>query len=417
MDTRYNPYPRELAVPLCRPPALAIDQALAFGDGSEHGSARGTLRALRDELGRQLGREPARLVPTTSGRAALSLALHALSLANLDASAGALQGRRRDEVIVPSFGCPQVIEAVLDVGLTPVLCDTAPDRAVPDLAAIEAVASERSLALVAASVLGERVELEAIEAWAEAAGVAVIDDAAQAFAGAPKSGRCPGTGGQLGVLSFGRHKPVCVGEGGALVVNAPALAPFVQAAREQLDIRWRRAAFARARADEPATPRPWFTDVADALAHPLPPPYAADMDGATAVRVFARLAETDEPELAARVAERLAARTPARLRPRPHDPALPRLYFAVEVPPSERHALAGSLAAAGVETSWLYLPLHHSPRYAGYTRAPLVHAEALWPKLLLLPCRGWLSPAQVERVAEALASLAQLEPASAEVQP
>ncbi|WP_181197770.1 DegT/DnrJ/EryC1/StrS family aminotransferase, partial [Enhygromyxa salina] len=267
MDTRYNPYPRELVVPLCRPPALTIDRAIdwaaACGDApGRPGSARDTLRALRCELGRQLRCEPERVVPTTSGRAALSLALHALSLAKLDASAGPLQGHHRDEVVVPSFGCPQVIEAVLDVGLTPVLCDTAPDRPVPNLAAIEAAASERCLAVVAASVLGDRVELEAIEAWAEGAGVAVIDDAAQAFAGATTSGRCPGAGGQLGVLSFGRHKPVCVGEGGALVVNELGISPFVQIAREQLDLRWRGSTFARARAEGPASPRPWFTDVA-----------------------------------------------------------------------------------------------------------------------------------------------------------
>ncbi|PRP90329.1 DegT/DnrJ/EryC1/StrS aminotransferase family protein [Enhygromyxa salina] len=143
------------------------------------------------------------------------------------------------------------------------------------------------------------------------------------------------------------------------------------------------------------------------------------MDGATAGRVLARLTEVDAPELAARLAEVLAARAPANLRPRPHDPTLPRLYFAVEVAPDERHALAGALAARGVETSWLYLPLHQSPRYAGYARAdaPLIHADALWPKLLLLPCRGWLSPTQVERLAEALGALASLEPAATEARP
>ncbi|KIG13991.1 DegT/DnrJ/EryC1/StrS aminotransferase [Enhygromyxa salina] len=387
-------------MPLCQPPALALDLAPGAPE------IRGPIAALCGELGRILARPPESIVPTACGRAALAVGLRALALADTDG---------RDEVVVPSFACPQVIEAVLDAGLRPVLCDLAPDRPVPDLPAFAAATGERSLAIVAASVLRAKIELEALDAWARARGICVIDDAAQAFdgRGSTDDPRGPAASrGSLGVLSFGRHKPICAGAGGALVIHDASLAPLVERARAELDARWRQTSLAG-----DARRRPWFTDVREALEHPPAAPARADMDPTTATRVLARLGEGHELDAARRVSAELADALPACARPRPHDPALPQLYFAVEVEPAHRHALATQLAAAGVESSWLYLPLHHSSRYRPYARGPVPEADALWPKLLLLPTRGWLTPSQRRRVVGALASLSIPGPATREAQP
>lgn len=376
MDTRYNPHPSNMRVPLCQPPRL---------DPAARGGFTQARVRLRTALSVLLERPVDQIVLTASGRVALSLGLRALAWS---------RGQARSEVIIPGFACPQLAEAVLDAGLRPVLCDTAMDCPVPDLAALEAARSPQTLAVVAASVLGARVDLEGISRWARSCGVAVIDDAAQAFAGQTRGPRF-GAGGEFGVLSFGRHKPVCAGAGGALVINDLSVAKGLGRATTELD--------AQLDKSEAAKPRPWFTDVRAALEHPPRAPSRLEMSEVEAQAALARLDE-GEQQGAASLAQDLLARLSGTglLRPRPHNTDLPRLFFAVEVEPRRRHALARRLATAGVESSWLYLPLHHARRYRTFARRPLVHAEALWPKLLLLPVRGWLNEAQREHLGSAL---------------
>jgi dTDP-4-amino-4,6-dideoxygalactose transaminase len=368
VDTRYNPHPRRLVVPLCQPPALGT-VAVA--------GRLGALAELRAELGRCLGRASERVVLTSSGRAALCLGLRALRLRD---------GGARDEVVVPGFGCPQLVEAVIDAGLAPVLCDAGPDCSSPDLAAFTASCTPRTLAIVAAPVLGATIDHAGLERWASLHGVAVVDDAAQAFCGTLDASF--GARGALGVLSFGRHKPICAGAGAALVINDPELSDAVARMAVELEQTWRE------RGAPPAAPRPWFSDVGTALEHPPAAPVRLHMTEEEARVVLARLAVANTEVVAAnRLANQLAGRLcpHGSVRPRPHDAGLPRLFFAMEVDPSRRHALATRLADAGVETSWLYYPLHRTRRYAPHARTPLVHADSLWPRILLLPCRGWLS--------------------------
>ncbi len=147
-----------------------------------------------------------------SGRAALTLALRTL--------AGRYPERR--EVVLPAYTCYSVPAAVVRAGLTVRLVDLVPGSFDVDLEELEGVLSERTLAVVAPHLLGFPMDLGALRERTQKAGAFLIDDAAQGL-GARRQARPSGGGGDVGVLSFGRGKPVTTLGGGALVCDDPEL--------------------------------------------------------------------------------------------------------------------------------------------------------------------------------------------------
>lgn len=378
MQTLYNPRPRPLRVPLCQPPRGEVGPAFE----ASAASAR-----LRSVVAERLGYEPADVVLTSSGRVALVAALRTL--------AGARPGRR--EVLVSSFNCPHVVQAIIDADLEPVLCDVAPGSSVSSIEQLAVARGDRTLAVVLTAVLGRSPRIDAIGKWCERHDLWLVDDAAQTFAGVPSTASC-GTRGELGIISFGRHKPLCAGGGGALIINHR---------------RWRAPASRSLRtlgssASSPEDARPEFRDVAEAVEHPLGPitrTEPSDEEISAALDRFEHATEEFEGawECAEELSQRIGPRHP--LRPWPHEPTLPRLFFTVGVVPEQRHAIASALARAGVETTWLYYPLHRTQRFGGFAPRPCPHADALWPRLLMLPCRPWLSPAQRAHLQHAITAL------------
>jgi dTDP-4-amino-4,6-dideoxygalactose transaminase len=96
-----------------------------------------------------------------------------------------------------------------------------PETLALDPDALRRCVDERTAALVIGNLFGWPEPTTSLQ-WLEGLGVVVVDDAAQAF-GAREGGRLVGQRSRLGVLSFGRGKCVSLGDGGALLVNDPAL--------------------------------------------------------------------------------------------------------------------------------------------------------------------------------------------------
>jgi dTDP-4-amino-4,6-dideoxygalactose transaminase len=161
-----------------------------------------------------------------SGTAALALGLMAAKAAR--------PGLRNPSVILPAYGCPDLIAAATYAGLQPVLVDIDVDDPGYDLDALARAIDADTVAVVAVNFLGIRERLTAIrDVLAAHPDVLLIEDNAQWF---PESGfpePLPGAGlqGDMAVLSFGRGKPVSLLGGGALLVrdgcavNMPAVAP------------------------------------------------------------------------------------------------------------------------------------------------------------------------------------------------
>ena len=124
------------------------------------------------------------------------------------------KGAHDPEVILPAYGCPDLVSAVLHAGARPVLVDLEPQRPWMDLEQLSASVRTQTAAIVAVSLFGIRERMPALRAIAGRTAAVLIEDSAQAF---PKNGVESFWDGDLVVLSFGRGKPVGLLGGGAVL--------------------------------------------------------------------------------------------------------------------------------------------------------------------------------------------------------
>jgi dTDP-4-amino-4,6-dideoxygalactose transaminase len=122
--------------------------------------------------------------------------------------------RGRDEVVMPAYTCYSVPAAAVAAGLHVRLVDVTKHGCI-DPAALAALDLERAAAVVVCNLLGVPEPAGELGALAAAAGAALVDDAAQSL-GSSHDGVPVGARGQVGVLSFGRGKPLSGLGGGAL---------------------------------------------------------------------------------------------------------------------------------------------------------------------------------------------------------
>jgi dTDP-4-amino-4,6-dideoxygalactose transaminase len=137
-----------------------------------------------------------------------------------------------DEVILPSFAYATTASAFARCGAKLVFVDVQPDTLNIDPRAVEAAITPRTRAIVPVHYAGVGCDIAALKQLADSANLALIEDAAHTF-GAHYGDRPLGTFGQLAALSFHETKNVISGEGGALVVNDPALIDRAQIIRDR----------------------------------------------------------------------------------------------------------------------------------------------------------------------------------------
>lgn len=128
-------------------------------------------------------------VGLSSGTAALQLVLTALGIGP------------GDEVIVPANTFIASAAAVVASGARPVFVDVDPATLLLSADTVRAAITPRTAAVMPVHLYGQPPDMDAIGAIAEAAGLAVIEDAAQAH-GATWSGKIAGSMGIAGCFSF-----------------------------------------------------------------------------------------------------------------------------------------------------------------------------------------------------------------------
>jgi dTDP-4-amino-4,6-dideoxygalactose transaminase len=126
-----------------------------------------------------------------------------------------------DEVIVPGFTYVATISSVVYARATPVLAEV-DDTLNLDPVDVEARITPRTRAIIAVHMLGNPARIEQLRLIADRHGVALIEDAAQAF-GATLGGRWLGSFGAAGIYSFNEYKTITCGDGGMLVTDDEAL--------------------------------------------------------------------------------------------------------------------------------------------------------------------------------------------------
>ena len=117
-------------------------------------------------------------------------------------------------------------------GATPVFVDVREDTLNLDETLVGAAVTDHTRALVPVHYGGVACAMDELASLAGNYNLHVIEDAAHAL-GATLNGRLLGTYGELSALSFHETKNVICGEGGALVVNDPALAERAEIIHEK----------------------------------------------------------------------------------------------------------------------------------------------------------------------------------------
>jgi dTDP-4-amino-4,6-dideoxygalactose transaminase len=144
---------------------------------------------------------------------------------------------RGDAVLCPSFTFSATGEAVALTGATPVFVDVDEATFNIDASSLQrGIATAKKLGLKPKTVIpvdlfGQSADHDAIGKVAEAEGIFVLDDAAQAF-GASYRGRRLGTFGLVTATSFFPAKPLgCYGDGGAIFTDDATLAETLRSIR------------------------------------------------------------------------------------------------------------------------------------------------------------------------------------------
>jgi dTDP-4-amino-4,6-dideoxygalactose transaminase len=150
----------------------------------------------------------------------------------LEMSALLLEIQPGDEVIVPSFTFVSTVNAFVLRGARPVFIDIRPDTLNMDETQLPQLITQRTKAIIPVHYAGVGCEMDAIGEIANQHNIAVVEDNAHGLFGKYK-GRNLGTFGCLATQSFHETKNFSCGEGGALLINDPALIERAEILREK----------------------------------------------------------------------------------------------------------------------------------------------------------------------------------------
>ena len=285
-----------------------------------------------------------------------------------------------DEVIVASNGFIATLLGVSMVGATPVLVEPDPATHNLDPARIEAAITPRTRAILPTHLYGQPADLDAIRAIADAHGLKLIDDAAQAH-GSRYKGKVIGGLADVSCWSFYPSKNLgALGDGGAVTTNDPDLANRIRALGHY-------GSAVRYVNDERGV--------------------NSRLDPIQAAVLGLKLERLDEwndrrRAIAAFYTEALAG-TGLTL---PHVPGWAEpVWHLYVVQSTDRDRLAARLGEAGVQTLIHYpIPPHRQRAYAdlGHGEGSFPIAERLANSVLSLPIGPHLAMEDAERVAEAV---------------
>jgi dTDP-3-amino-3,4,6-trideoxy-alpha-D-glucose transaminase len=358
--------------------------------GREHAEAASELREAFDRVLRSsafvLGAEVSRFeeawackcgvsecVGVSSGTAALEITMRAAGIG------------RGDEVIVPAHTYVATALAVIRAGAVPVLCDVEDGTGLMDVDAATAAVGPRTAAILVVHLYGQLCDMPAFERLAARHGLALLEDAAQAH-GAGGYGRRAGAFGRAAGFSFYPSKNLgALGDAGAICTDDAELARNARRIRN----------LGQERKGDHLVPG--VNERLDGLQAAFLNVKLSGLDAANAAR--RRHALTYRGALEGRV--RL-------LEERPETPCVFHL-FPVRVP--ERHTVAATLRAAGVETGVHYSPpLHRQPALRGLTveSGELPNAEAWAREELSLPMSPRLRRAEIEVAARECAAAVEI---------
>ena len=288
-----------------------------------------------------------------------------------------------DEVIVPANTFIATAEAVALVGATPRFVDVEPRTLLIDVDQVAAAVTQRTAAVIAVHLYGQMADVTALSAITERAGIALIEDAAQAH-GAYCDGRRAGSVGVAGSFSFYPGKNLgAFGDAGAITTSDETLAAKLSSIRDH------------GRSD---TDR-YVHDVLGTNSR---------MDAIQAAVLSIKLKRLDDWTEARRgIAQAYREQLPEHLVQLVEEaPSTPSVHHLAVVRTTQRDDVMSGLARAGVETGIHYpVPCHLQGPFLGYPQVPLPVAELAARQVLSLPMFPHMTHSQVAYVCETLSTI------------
>ena len=157
-------------------------------------------------------------ISVNSGTAALQAALYALDI------------KKGDEVIVPSFTFVASANAIASTGAKPVFVDILKENFTIDPDSITKKITRKTKAIMPVHLYGHISSLDRIKEIAKKYNLSVVEDAAQSL-GSTFKGKQTGTFFELGCYSLYPGKVITAGEGGVVVTNNKKLYEKLQMIR------------------------------------------------------------------------------------------------------------------------------------------------------------------------------------------
>jgi dTDP-4-amino-4,6-dideoxygalactose transaminase len=299
-----------------------------------------------------------------------------------------------DEVILPAFTFPSVVNAFVLRGAKPIFADIRPDTLNLNERQLSSLISSRTKAIVPVHYAGVGCEMDEILTLAERHGISVVEDNAHGLFGRYR-GKPLGSFGALAAQSFHETKNFSCGEGGALLINSPALVERAEIVREKGT---NRKQFFRGQVDKYT-----WVDIgssylpSDILAAIL----YAQFEVRDVIQTSRRRCWLAYQQGLSRWAENSGARLP--VVPDYCDQAY-HIFYLLMPDAFMRSALIEHLKAHQILSVFHYMPLHLSEmgrRFGGYpAQCPV--AEFVSDRLLRLPLYSALSESDQTRVIEAI---------------
>jgi dTDP-4-amino-4,6-dideoxygalactose transaminase len=264
-----------------------------------------------------------------------------------------------DEVIMPSYTFVSTANAFVLRGAVPVFVDVRADTLNLDERQIEAAITSRTRGIVPVHYAGVGCAMDVILEIAERHGLLVIEDAAQGIMSSHR-GRPLGSLGHLGAFSFHETKNIVSGEGGALLVNDPAMAARAEIIREKGT---NRSQFFRGQVDKYT----WVDIGSSFLPGEMVAAYLAAQLEEAATITARRLELWDRYHGAFAILEREGRlRRPVVAEDCTHNA---HMYYLLLPRLEERTAFIEHMKERGIQCAFHYVPLHSSPRGRSVGRA------------------------------------------------
>jgi len=282
-----------------------------------------------------------------------------------------------DEVIMPSFTFVSTANAFVLRGGVPVFVDIRPDSLNIDEALIEAAITPKTRAIIPVHYAGAPCAMNVIMKIAKRRGLFVIEDAAQALL-SQYQGRYLGTIGQFGCLSYHETKNIISGEGGALLINDPAMIERAEIIREKGT---NRSKFFRGQVDKYT----WVDMGSSFLPSDIIAAFLyAQMENAEQIIAKRNLIYDLYVDGLRPLAEKGAITLPFIL---DNCCANGHIFYILTKSLEERTALIEYLAKQGIYAVFHYIPLHSSPAGRRYGRVcgPMEVTQRVSDCLLRLP--------------------------------